>query len=338
METKQYDTSRFSTSEHGPGCHQDCEITCSCPDDKRNGDIWYHEYHDLASNLASCTKCTCVSGQTECGDILALYTVGSRECEEPQTSWTCYKDSNTFTTMSDDGTEETCSSDIGSWSKQWCKWTFIKAEEESGFDAGSWGCGVAHFLDLGWLECEAFADDQCIYVDTGYSHNNCYGETEIERLSKYFKCCDAATNGANCNDEDISISDSDCTRSKDYEDLWLALRKCMYESEFYEFIDECYDKGNQLSCDEFEGILNIFGECQCKFFAGIYGRVSNETQAALQMYIDGIYDSFSPSNKVLDCDVDLKCNLTELSETANDGAGKVYFIAVLWAISAYIAN
>ena len=189
--------------------------------------------------------------------------------------------------------------------------------------------------------CEAFADNQCIYVDVSYNDTGCEGILEeTETVNMYYKCCDASTE--KCNYEDISLDN--CVESTAYKEFVSTLFDCRWGtySVHENYPCDMEFPSSESDCDElFLEYNQASYQCYCSAYKLIYDRLSPESKALMQDYIDKELNmQLEGYNGVIDCGANLACNLTTgqvtNDPTGNDANCRVYLFAFVSRLFVYI--
>ena len=193
---------------------------------------------------------------------------------------------------------------------QYCVWSYTEDQfddDSDSEDAYEWECGYGAY-------CEAFADDgNCIYVDIEVEESDCYGNNETYTQKVHINCC---RSGENCNHENIDISS--CTRSTDYEDLYMNYWDCLYNDyDSAAGMLACDDYVDSIGCGELLTLYKKDGQCKCELYGNLYSRVSDATKKILEEEISGDYTWYSQWNDVLGCDINLQCDLAAGGEIVN---------------------
>ena len=199
--------------------------------------------------------------------------------------------------------------------KNYCQWTYDA--DDGDYD---YGCGDS-------LSCEAFADDQCVYINEEFTYTDCYGVTQTDTLSAYLKCC----TGDNCNHE-IEPTTSGCSKNTVLENAYEDYYDCIYGSGSTYQKYACDESISEINCDGIYNFNKAQAECYCGFYSVAYNRLSDATKLKYQNYIDeSLEDLFKEWNDLLGCDIELKCILATGVVTDNSAIIQ-YFIALVCAV------
>ena len=141
-------------------------------------------------------------------------------------------------------------------------------------------------------------------MDKSITYKNCYDDAITLNFSLYTKCCE----GDNCNYEDFDIST--CNPSVEYESYVVGWFECYFEEggAYQEYF--CNDNITEVTCDDLYQISIHQAQCECSTSKLIYDNVGNETKAILQIKTDRFLETFSEWNDVLDCDIEIQCDLS----------------------------
>ena len=140
------------------------------------------------------------------------------------------------------------------------------------------------------------------------SYTDCNGEMYEDTFQQYRKCCDPSIEGDNCNYETIDIDS--CTRSTEYETLFQDYYSCLYAEDGAYREYACDDYVTEITCDAIEALYSQQMGCYCVAYSGLYALVSETTGESLQDAIDGLLSSSSQWNDILDCNIDVTCDLS----------------------------
>ena len=146
--------------------------------------------------------------------------------------------------------------------------------------------------------------------------------------------------GDNCNYENLDTSK--CQQDEEYGSFWPSFGACLYDSDgaYYEL--QCNEDLTEITCDGVLALYKQAGKCLCQTYAKLYDRISSASKSVLEVEIDRSMKQFNEYNDILECDINLVCDLADGGNVYQPGEeesfvdNKVYFIALLWAISVYI--
>eukprot|EP01084_Bolivina_argentea_P070370 127926_1 len=168
----------------------------------------------------------------------------------------------------------------------------------------SWSCGGGSF-------CEAYANGKCVYYDTTFSFTDCYGNLQTTTNGFLYEYCCTTDN---CNHQNINISQ--CERATQFEKVYQTFNQCLRES-----YHECYevDYIDDINCNGLWLFYTTYLECYCEYYASIYDNLSSGSQQKLQLTMNDMYVDFNKWNKVLGCDMQSPCDISEYkNESKNE--------------------
>ena len=277
-------------------------------------------------NYLYCARCKCQvdsdgNKYSYCSDVDYYFIEDAGSC--PGTIKTnilqCHSESMRYLTNLSITNSVNCSSDgISEYNKpdpdwilppstnNYCQW---KYDAERNTDRYQWGCSLDDSnitrLVATNIECEAFANDKCSYIDFGLRYTSCGASRWLE-FKEYLNCC---SDGNDCNYQNIDTEN--CEENTDWEN-WIREWYSCYIGGFEGYtLLTCYaSRKEEFSCSNLETVFEHRAGCSCSRNKILYDLVGEDSQSKMQRSVDLEFSLFGQWNEIMGCDINIVCDVT----------------------------